>query len=416
MNFQKNPLKNFSLWEKVALTAGVLGYSAITYKYRFQMGDFGDFVKAGSMIWENIDPYSHLMYVNSPVSAVVIFGLSKALPFLFVPFFWQLLNIIGLFLFIRCVVRTEFHRSLPVVFSIFAFLNVTRALFGNVQVTGLVLGLVAIGMILIKNGESAFISMIPIWLAAEVKPQLALGFIAIFLFQGKIQKLRIFALGLYLLISHLVVEVMFNGDINRLWIQKLLKYSSASLREGYEISYWKSLAISSDQTSLIRILSTLFLLITLSAIIALTLRNRPELALLLAIVFPFQNTYLHLYDLAPIGILFILGLYSSRNIFMLIGVCLFLQFFPLTIQSQILVLIMFSLTLFLLKNRDRGNLQLLVVLATSFLIVAVITHLLRNQSQELQIANALVIPIVGILAASSGKFLALLNPGFISSR
>jgi hypothetical protein len=228
MNFLKNPWKYFLHWEKFVLLAGALGYSVITYKYRFQMGDFGDFVKAGSMIWENTDPYSHLMYVNSPVSAVVIFGLSKSLPFLFVPAYWQLLNVAGLILFIRCVVKIELHRSLPAVFSIFAFLNVTRALFGNVQVTGLVLGLVAIGMILIKKGKSEFISMFPIWLAAEIKPQLALGFIAIFLFQGKIQKLRIFALGLYLLISHFLVEAKFKGDIHRLWIEKLLKYSTAS--------------------------------------------------------------------------------------------------------------------------------------------------------------------------------------------
>ena len=412
----KNLNRSFPLWEKITLLFGALGYAVMIYKYRFQMGDFGDFSKAGQMIWENVDPYSRLMYVNSPVSAVFTFGLSKALPFVFVPVFWQLLNIVGLIVFTRSVVKTEFYRTLPIVFSIFAFLNVTRALFGNVQVTGLVLGLVAIGMILIKNGKSAFISMFPIWVAAEVKPQLALGFIAIFLFQGKIQKLRMFILGLYVLISHSVVELKFNGDINRLWIQKLLRYSSGSLREGYEISFWKSLAISSGQTNIIRILSIIFLLVTLSAIIALAIRNRPEAALFLALVFPFQNTYLHLYDLVPIGILFVLGLYRSRDIPMLAGVCIFLQFFPLSIETQVIVAMIFSLTLLLLKRKERRSLLKLMLLMASFATLVATYFIVRNQSQELQIANLLVIPAAVLLTVSPGKFLALLDSGFISRR
>jgi hypothetical protein len=413
-----NPPKIFRrrvlIWEKAILLFGAIGYAFITYKYRTQMGDFGDFVKAGKLIWENVDPYSQLMYVNSPVSAVVVYSLSKAIPFLFVPAFWQLLNILGLAFFIRTVVKPEFHSALPVVFSIFAFLNVTRALFANVQVTGMVLGLIAIGITLNQNGKSTFFSMLPIWIAAEVKPQLALGFIAVFLFQGQIQKLRILALGLYVLLGHVIVELKFNGDINRLWVQKLLKYSSASLKEGYEISYWKSLAIFSGQTSIIRILSILFLIATLVAIIALALKRQLEWALFLAIVFPLQNTYLHLYDLAPIGVLFVLSLYSSRDIPLIIGTCIFLQFFPLAIETQVLVAIVFSLMVLLLKAKEQRITRLLLLLSTFLCALAIVFYLLGNQSQELQMANSLVAPAAVLLAINSRKFVALLDSRFSS--
>lgn len=404
------------IWENFTLVAGVLGYSVILYKFRFQMGDFGDFVKAGRMIWDNTNPYSHLMYVNSPVSAVIAFSISKAAPFLFVPIFWQLLNLVGLVFFTRIVVKAELHQTLPFVFSIFAFFNVTRALFGNVQVTGIVLGLIAFGVHQIRNDKNAFVSMIPIWLAAETKPQMALGFIAIFLFQEKIQKLRILALGTYVLISHGFVELMFRGDLHGLWIQKLTRYSSVSLSEGYEISYWKSLAISLNQPEIIRFLSLISITTTLLAIIAFALRNRPEFALFIAVALPFQNTYLHLYDLAFVGIIAVIGFYSYRDVSMLIGVCILLQVFPLAMETQLAVSILFVLFSIILKRKEwRLSLQLalLVIVLT---IVTLTYFVFRNQSQELQIANLLVFPAALLLLLNSRKFVRVLDPDFISIR
>jgi hypothetical protein len=414
MNISKVLNWRVSSWEKVVLLAGATGYGVIIYRYRFQMGDFGDFAKAGKMIWGNTDPYSQLMYVNSPVSAVVTYGLSIALPFLFVPAFWQLLNILGLFFFFRTILKSDFHRSLPVVFSIFAFFNVTRALFANVQVTGLVLGLIAIGMTLIKHRRSALISMIPIWLAAEVKPQLAIGFIAILLFQGKVQKLRIFYLSFLVVLSHAMVEVKFNGEINRLWVEKLLRYSTGSLEEGYEISYWKSLAIYSGQISSIRVVATLFLVATFMAIVYFALKRRLEIALFLALFFPFQNTYLHLYDLAPIGILFILVLNSSRSFPIIIGTGTFLQFFPLSIETQILVAFISTTTALFIKRKAQRIWQFIFLQMIFVFTITLIFYLTKDQSQELQIATALVTPVAALLAIYRRDFVSPLDSELMS--
>jgi hypothetical protein len=403
-----------STWEKGIVLAGLIGYGLIVYRYRFQMGDFGDFVSAGKMIWENVDPYSQLMYVNSPVSAVIAYGLSRALPFLFVPAFWQILNIVGLAFFFRTILKSQYHRALPIIFSIFAFFNVTRSLFANVQVTGLVLGMIAIGMTLIKQRRHVLICMIPIWLAAEVKPQLALGFIAVLLFQGKVQKLRIFILGLLVVSSHAIVELKFSGGINRLWIEKLLKYSNASLTEGYEISFWKSLAIYSGQEGSIRILSTFFLVATLVSIMFFALKKRLDIALFLAMFFPFQNTYLHLYDLAPIGILYILALHSFRDFPIIIGTGIFLQFFPLVIETQILAGLICAATVFIITRKNQGFLQLVVSLVVSVFAFVLIFFLLRSQSQELQIAIALVAPTATLLALYIRKFVSPLDSELMS--
>lgn len=396
-------------WEKIVFLIGAIAYGVIIYRYRFQMGDFGDFATAGKMIWENTDPYSQLMYVNSPVSAVVTYGISRTLPFLFVPAFWQVLNILGLFFFFRTILKADFHRLLPAVFSIFAFFNVTRALFANVQVTGLVLGLIAIGMTLIKHRRSALLSMIPIWLAAEVKPQLAIGFIAIILFYGKVQKLRIFYLSFLVVLSHAIVEVKFNGDINRLWVEKLLRYSTGSLEEGYEISYWKVLAIYSNQPSSIRLVATLFLVATLMAIAYFALKRRIEKALFLALFFPFQNTYLHLYDLVPIGILFILVLNSSRSVPIIIGTVTFLQFFPLSVEMQLIVAFISTATAFFVKRNSQSFWQVLILQFFAVLTIILISYLIRGQSEELQIATLLVAPVASLLVVYRREFVSLLD-------
>ena len=354
------------------------------------------------------------MYVNSPVSAVIAYGLSRAAPFLFVPAFWQLLNVLGLVFFFRTILKSEFHKVLPIVFSIFAFLNVTRALFANVQVTGLVLGLIAIGLVLIKNRRPLLICMIPIWLAAEVKPQLALGFIVVILFHGKVQKLRIITLGLLVVLSHAMVELKFSGDINKLWIQKLLKYSTASLTEGYEISYWKSLAIYSGQAGLIRNLSIIFMVSTVVSIIVFALRRQLEVAIFLALLLPFQNTYLHLYDLAPIGILYMFVMLSSRKFSIIMGSGLFLQFFPLVIETQILVGLISTIAIFFMMRKNQKIMQLVFLQAVSIFTFILIFFLFRGQSQELQIAGALVAPTAALLALYIRKFLNPLDSELMS--
>lgn len=391
------------------LASGVVGYLLLAVRYRDYLGDFGDFVKAGALIWEHQNPYAKLAYVNSPVSAVIAFGLNKLLPFLFFPLFWQLLNLIGLFFFFKLVVRKDFQSVLPIVFAGLAFLNVTRALFGNGQVTGLVLGLFAVGLALAKNNNSVFLVMLPTWLALEVKPQLALGFVAILIFQEKIQVKRFFVLGSYVILSHAAVQLKFSGNINGLWIQKLLTYSSSSLKQGYEISYWKAVAIYSGITGPVRLLSTFFILLTLAFIIFTSIKGNTASALFAAILLPLQNTYLHLYDLVPLGILVILGVCVYQDILMLITFIIFLQFFPLSFLSQILIAVLF-ISLFLILNKTEDAMrEVIICLGFCFGLVGAWFWLSKHQTQELQIIDALVVPASILVLINRRKFVNLFD-------
>ena len=405
----KNPIRNIPTGEKLILFAGAVAYLAIIYRYRIQMGDFGDFAKAGKMIWESVDPYSQLMYVNSPVSAAIVFGLNKALPFIFVPAFWQLLNLFGLIFFIRTIVNREYHRVIPIVVSIFAFLNVARALFANVQVTGLALGLIAVGITLVRNGKSAFISMIPIWLALEVKPQLSIGFIVILLFQEKIQKLRIFALGIYVVLSHSIVELRYAGDINYLWIEKLLKYSSGSLKEGYEISFWKVIAIHLNHVPLVRLASLLAIIAIFLSVIVMALKGKTQWAIYFAMISPTLNSYLHLYDLAFVSLCLIMGMLIHKEPKFLIATLVFCVIFPLNLTGLLLSTCVLSTLVFLsVWSTDTKKSYIKMSLFT-FPVSVLATELLNEESQELQMAEVLVVPVILILILTRKQIVRMFN-------
>jgi hypothetical protein len=266
-------------------------------------------------------------------------------------------------------------------------------------------------MNLARHRYSVFFVMLPFWLATEVKPQLALGFVAIILFQRKVQIRRILVLASYIFLSHALVQLKFAGNINYLWIQKLLKYSSASLKQGYEISYWKAIAIYSGFTSPIRVLSTIFILVTIGFIIVMAKRGRMDWAFFIAILLPLQNTYLHLYDLAPLGVMVILGIWVFREIQMLIIFSIFLQFFPLSLASQIFVTLLFISLLFILKKSEASIRGYIFIMGISFVLVSAALFTLRNQSQELQIIDMLVVPAMLLIMINRDKFVNLLDPG-----
>ncbi len=397
-----------------AIFLGLVVHVALLFRYRSQMGDFGDFVKAGELIWENTNPYTSLMYVNSPVSAILAYGLNKILPFIFFPAFWQILNIIGIFAFFRLWLRKEISSNLLLAIALLSFLNVTRALVANVQVTGLVLGAFTLGVMLSQKEKSPFLVMLPIWVAAEIKPQLALGLIIFFLFHQRIHFARIAVLTIYVFISHLLVEFKYSGSIHMEWIEKALKYSKTSLNEGYEISYWKGIALSLGEVPAMKIVSVLILIINLGFILYMSIKTHTNWAIFGALVLPFQNTYLHLYDLAPLGVLIILGVLHYSNYSVVLLSILFVQLFPMSLKTQFIAVSFFALTILVKGFKTKKITKLFSSLAFVALIGFLSSILLDNRSEEVQIIFSLVFPSMLLLFINARKFANLFELGSIS--
>jgi hypothetical protein len=386
--------------DKALLIAILVGYAILFYRFRSNQGDFGDFIKAGEMIWNQQNPYSELMYVNSPVSAVALYLLSIAIPILLIPTFIQILNLLGILYFFKSILKESDRSTFLWILLFLLLFNSTRALVANVQVTGLLLGLIAISFTLARNSASSYKVVFPLWLAMEIKPQLAIPFVLIFLFNGKLHKARILFLASYYFLAHLLVNIKFGSPIDLLWVEKIARYSSNAMREGYEISYWKGLSILSGQENLVKLLSQAVVLVTLSCVVYLALKAQTNWAILVAILFPIQNSYLHLYDLVPASILIIILYLGKNSISLMFGLLIFMQIYPLNLFTQVGVLLLCT-PLSFMKKIEVKKLTILVLMM--FFYSALILFQIKDFSEEMQIILSLTIPLFVVLLINRKK-------------
>lgn len=394
-------LNFFVLWqrksrqEKLVVISGILVYILLSLKFSTQMGDFGDFVKAGQLITNKQNPYNSLMYVNSPVSGVIVFFIYKAFPFIFFPIFWHTLNLLGIFFFFRTISGNKHSLSLVTAIALMAFFNTTRAMFGNVQVSGLVLGLFGLAFYLETKKLPVFTIAFLIFLAVELKPQLALSFLIIFLFNKKFRFLHMFFLLMYLMVAHVQLEFLYLPKVNEYWLKKVLIYSGNSLREGYEISIWKLIALLTRNELFPRMFSFIFSIFVLIMIAIYSKKNQKSLALLLACCFPLCNSYLHLYDLVPLATILTLTLIRYQNLSLIFVLYILLQFFPLDSKILAILNLTFLFLVLYFYHLQRISFKEIIYLIGGVLVISVGGLVfLQNKSEEVQIITLFVLPII----------------------
>ena len=326
----------------------------MSFNYSLNLADFGDYIKAGSLIADRINPYEQLMYANSPISALFFYLVSWILPFSILPVMVHLLNVLGALFFLKWYVGQKFNALYLNLFGISLILGVGRALFGNVQVTGITLGLVALAFTLDHKLKSSYLSLSLLLLALEIKPQITIPFLVLFIFQKTDVFKKISFLFFAALTLHATVELYFGSNLHFAWLEKVLRYSKNSiLQTSYEISIWKGINQIIDQQQFLRLFSLLSIVITL-IFVAKYSKSNPEKALFLALIFPAFNSYVHLYDY--VGILLIAIKYANlRRLESLILMLPFLFFFPISknafLFSLTIELLVIGFVMFRLKSR-----------------------------------------------------------------
>jgi len=356
----------------------------MSFNYSLNLADFGDYIKAGSLITDRINPYEQLMYANSPISALFFYFVSWILPFPIQPVMVHLLNVLGAIFFLKWYVGKKFNALYLNLFSITLILGVGRALFGNVQVTGITLGLVALAFTLDHKLKSSYLSLTLLLLALEIKPQITIPFLVFFIFQsaGVFKKISFLFFSAFTL--HATVELYFGSDLHFTWLEKVLRYSKNSiLQTSYEISIWKGINQIIDQQQFLRVISLLSIVTTL-ILVAKYSKLNPERALFLALIFPIFNSYVHLYDY--VGILLIAIRYVVLKRFeSSILILPFLFFFPLSknlfLLSMTIELLVIITIIFKLKNR-----AFIWVSLGLFTFQIIAYPLVLNLNQEIQMS------------------------------
>jgi hypothetical protein len=368
----------------VSIIAFISIFIIMSFQYSLNLADFGDYIKAGSLITDRINPYEQLMYANSPISALFFYLVSWILPFPILPVMVHLLNVLGAIFFLKWYVGQKFNALYLNLFSITLILGVGRALFGNVQVTGLTLGLVALAFTLDDKLKSSYLSLSLLLLALEIKPQITIPFLVLFIFQRTGVFKKIIFLFLCAFTLHATVELYFGSDLHFTWLEKVLRYSRNSiLQTSYEISIWKGINQIIDQQQFLRVISLLSIVITL-ILVAKYSKLNPEKALFLALIFPIFNSYVHLYDY--VGILLIAIRYVTlKRLESSILVLPFLFLFPLSknifLLSMTIELLVIITIMFKLKNR-----AFIWVSLGLFTFQIIAYPLVLNLNQEIQMS------------------------------
>ena len=359
-------------------------FIVMSFNYSINLADFGDYIKAGSLITDRINPYEQLMYANSPISALFFYLVSWILPFSILPIMIHALNTLGAVFFLRWYVGQRFNALYLNLFAITLILSVGRALFGNVQVTGIALGLVTLAFILSKKLKSPYFSLSVLLLALEIKPQITIPFIVFFIFQRTGALKKVTYLFFSALTLHVTVELYFGGNLHLTWLEKVLRYSrNSTLQSSYEISIWKGINQIIDQPQLLRVISMLSIVIALF-LIARYSRLNPEKAVFLALIFPAFNSYVHLYDY--IGILLIAIKYANlKRLESLILVFPFFFFFPVSKNLFLLSMMIESVVISALVLRLKS--KAFVWIGVGLIISQLIAYsLVSNLSQEIQMS------------------------------
>ena len=386
-------MNNFTITKNLIKILSSLPVSIITLlavfivmslNYSTNLADFGDYIKAGSLITDRINPYEQLMYANSPISALFFYLVDWILPFPILPIMIHLLNTLGAVFFLRWYVGQRFNALYLNLFAITLILGVGRALFGNVQVTGITLGLVALAFILNKKLKSPYFSLSVLLLALEIKPQITIPFIVLFIFQRTGVLKKVTYLFFSALTLHVTVELYFGGNLHLTWLEKVLRYSrNSTLQSSYEISIWKGINKIIDQPQFLRVISVLSIVITLFLVARYSKLN-PEKAVFLALIFPVFNSYVHLYDY--VGILLIAIKYANlKRLEGLILIVPFLFFFPVSknsfLLSMMIELVVISALVLRLKSRA------FIGIGVGLVISQIIAYsLVLNLNQEIQMS------------------------------
>jgi len=376
----------------LSIIAFISIFTVMSFNYSLNLADFGDYIKAGSLIADRKNPYEQLMYANSPVSALFFYLVSWVLPFPIQPVMVHLLNVLGALFFLKWYVGQKFNALYLNLFVLTLVLGVGRALFGNVQVTGITLGLVALAFTLDHKLKSSYLPLSLLLLAFEIKPQLTLPFIVLFIFQRTGVFKKIAFLFFSALTLHAMVELYFGSNLHFTWLEKVFRYSKNSILEtSYEISIWKGINHIIDQQQFLRLFSLLSIVITL-IFVAKYSKSNPEKALFLALIFPVFNSYVHLYDY--VGILLIAIKYVNlRRLESLILMLPFLFIFPVSknafIFSLTIELLVIGIVIFRLKSWE------LVWVGLGLVVIQIIAYSwVFDLNQEIQMSIYLSLFVV----------------------
>jgi hypothetical protein len=261
-------------------------------------------VDAGQNILNKESPYSTPNpYGSFPGMLFVL--IDNLSPFGNSALIFILLNLCGYIYMVKFIwPKIDFYTLIVV--TIISFLSSPiRALVSNVQNSGLIIGASLIGIYFFdlymnkRQIQHLFISAFCFVFALELKPQLVLPMIVVFIFQKRSYKLL--SLVCVELVSIRIVVNLWTGrilELEQYEIWKVMRTDNLAIRE--QISFWKALDNMISSKIDWFLISAVIVLILTFILALLSLKFRSRKLIVLALFLPLLGGYLQYYSLLPL--------------------------------------------------------------------------------------------------------------------
>ena len=310
MKIKKHILKDKSLSFYVFLIIFSIIYLLVYYK-NVGIHDVGAYIDTGKTLIDQKNPYALSGAKWGTFGPIVLLSIYSILPKAVVGMAFQLMNIFGVYVFLRIFVNKSNNATFHLIFLLILWLSSTREMLAINQITGIVFGCIALGNFFlplnIKNKDSFINQIISVFffsVAIDLKPHTVIYLFVIIVVLKKSFKLLIYT-SFFLFISHSIINLYVGSILELDWIRAISKVSSSASKNqlGDSVSFWPLLNYYFKSPKLFFSASIVLVLILFIVSLYLAYKHKPDMAMFFAILVPSFSIYYHFYDLIPLCII-----------------------------------------------------------------------------------------------------------------
>ncbi len=264
-------------------------------------------IQASKSISQRENPYNNEFFLNGYILAIPASLYNAVMPVVTGARLYVIINIVLISVLVWDIFRKRaLHKILLTVILVLAS-SPTRAMAASVQHTGLILGCSYFAFRIACSRAShtkpqklfKYVSVSSLLLIPmELKPQLMLPLVAVFIFHGELRRYLI-STSLLAASLHLIMSLYLRMPLDKLWLERLLSRSSETTAgDSRENSPWTLMGDIFEYPQVWLGLSFACFIALILALVQISMKRLPTVThFLMAFTIPLVLAYIHPYDL-----------------------------------------------------------------------------------------------------------------------
>ena len=282
--------------------------------------DLGPYIDGGIKILHGENPYIPISTRSGTFGALPLTIMSLIIPDNFKTFIFQILNLSGAIYFLNTVFANKEKMIKRLATILLLWTSPVREMLVTNQVTGIVLGFLAIGIRThtvtysknYKYGILQFITALTFGIAIDLKPHITIMFVVIYLLNKRDFKAMTDCLILWITI-HVLIDLTQWRILEIDYAKFILGLAETAQNNelGDSVAFWPIISsITPIQTTNVSVI----VLTTLSFLtLILSLKKQNRIAIVLSLLIPAFSIYFHFYDAIPIVVLVLFYSVETRS-------------------------------------------------------------------------------------------------------